>query len=180
MIKISQKSRFKNLQYIAWISLIFLVLVTCIKKLYLFPGVTDMLTTADMIQLPTLFLDLQVDLNNFWNWQLPDAPYYFPDTLVFLLINYLVQDSLWSILLYSLAQSLGFTIGISWIYFGLGGKKIQYFWTLYLSCLILFTIAYTVLFDKIYNNLMTPYVFSLVSYIHFGTYLCYVFCFAAV
>lgn len=179
MVKILRKSLLGKLQYVAWIGLIFLVLTVCIKKLYLFPGVGSMLTSADMIQLPTLFLDLQADLNNFWDWQLPDAPYYFPDTLIFLLINYLVKDSLWSILLYSLAQSLGLIISLSWIYFELGGRKIQFFWTLYLGSIILFTVVYTALFDKISNNLLIPYVFSLVSYIHFGTYLCYVFCFAA-
>ncbi|MEL6910611.1 MAG: hypothetical protein AAFO85_10445, partial [Cyanobacteria bacterium J06598_4] len=121
MIKVSQKSLFRKLQYLAWLGLIFLVVAVCIKKLYLFPGVSEILTSADMIQLPTLFLDLQADLNNFWHWQLPDAPYYFPDTLVFLLINYLVQDLPWSILLYSWAQSLGLIIGLSWIYFELGG-----------------------------------------------------------
>ncbi|MEL7075531.1 MAG: hypothetical protein AAGM46_06360 [Cyanobacteria bacterium J06582_2] len=179
MIKVSQKSLFRKLQYLAWLGLIFLVVAVCIKKLYLFPGVSEILTSADMIQLPTLFLDLQADLNNFWHWQLPDAPYYFPDTLVFLLINYLVQDLPWSILLYSWAQSLGLIIGLSWIYFELGGKKIQFFWTILLGSLLLFSLAYTVLFDEVAVNLVTPYVFSLVSYIHFGTYLCYVFCFAA-
>lgn len=74
----------KAFHYGSWLCLILLVLITCVRTLYLFPGTSNILTNADLIQLPTMFLDLNVELSNFWGWKLPEAPYYFPDTVVFL------------------------------------------------------------------------------------------------
>lgn len=103
-MKISNDWSIKVLSSGALLCCILLVLAACIQMLYLMPGTSENLTNSDIIQLPTLFLDLRADINNFWGWKLPDAPYYFPDTAAFLLINWLIQDSWWSIPVYSLFQ----------------------------------------------------------------------------
>jgi hypothetical protein len=168
----------KVLYYVGWVCLILLVLVTCVHTLYLFPGTSNILTDADIIQLPTMFLDLKVDIGNFWGWKLPDAPYYFPDTLVFLLINWLVQDSWRSIAVYSLVQACLVVFSLSWLYQEIGGKRREVFLIVLLATTLTFTNIYTTIFSHP-QGFVAPYVYYLASYIHFGTYVCSLICVAA-
>ena len=168
----------KILHYAVWWCFIILVSIACVYSLYLFPRTSDFLTDADIIQLPTIFLDLQVDLSNFWGWKLPEAPYYFPDTIVFLAINWLVKDSWRSIFTYSLVQACCLIFSLWWIYRATGGKKIEVIFAVLLGAIFTFTNIYTQLFSGI-QGFITPYIYYLCSYIHFGTYICCLICLAA-
>ncbi|MGD1920338.1 MAG: hypothetical protein ACFCAD_16515 [Pleurocapsa sp.] len=161
-----------------WLCFVLLVLITCIRGFYLFPGTSDILTDADIIQLPTMFLDLKANLDNFWGWQLPDAPYYFPDTLGFLLTNWLIQNSWWSIAVYSLVQASFLVFGCCWIYKEMGGKNTGILLVLLLGVFLLFTNIYVSVFDNV-QGFIAPYIYFLATYIHFGTYLSSLFALAA-
>ena len=177
-MKTSQDSWWHKVLYgVGWFGFSLLVLVACVQTMYLLPVTSDILTNADIIQLPTMFLDLQADLHNFWGWKLPDAPYYFPDTLVFLGINWLLRDSWQSIATYSLAQAGLVTLSLCWLYRVLGGKKIGICLVILLGALLVQTNIYTSIFSQV-QGLTTPYVYYLSSYIHFGTYLSSLFCLA--
>jgi hypothetical protein len=157
--------------------LILLGLINFLDILYLFPGTSSILTDADLIQLPTMFLDLQVNIGNFWGWKLPDAPYYFPDTIVFLLINFLVQNSWWSMAIYSLVQIGLLILSLYWLHWELQGRKPKVFLIVCLGTLLIFSKIYTSIFSYP-QGLITPYIYSLSSYIHFGTYVCSLTCLA--
>ena len=150
----------KVLHYGGWLCLTLLVLIACIRTLYLFPGTSNILTDADLIQLPTMFLDLKVDLGNFWGWKLPDAPYYFPDTLVFLLVNWLVRDSWRSIAVYSLVQAALVVLSLCWLYWELGGEKREVFLIILLATALAFTNIYTSIFSST-QGFITPYIYYL-------------------
>jgi hypothetical protein len=167
----------KVVNFVAWLCFVLLVLITCVHALYLFPGTGYILTDADIIQLPTMFLDLKADLGNFWGWKLPEAPYYFPDTLVFLLVNCLVQDSWRSIAIYSLVQASLVVFSLLWLYQEIGGKKREFLLIVLLATVLAFTHVYTTIFSST-QGLVSPYVYFLASYIHFGTYICSLICFA--
>jgi hypothetical protein len=167
----------KVLYSVGWLCLVVLVLITCVHTLYLFPGTIDLLTNADIIQLPTMFLDLKADLGNFWGWQLPEAPYYFPDTLVFLLVNWLVQDSWHSVAVYSLVQACLVVFSLSWLYQEVGGKRREVFLIVLLAISLAFTNIYTTIFSGP-QGFVAPYIYYLASYIHFGTYICSLICLA--
>jgi hypothetical protein len=167
----------KVLNSVGWLCLVLLVSITCIHTLYLFPGTIDLLTNADIIQLPTMFLDLKADLGNFWGWQLPEAPYYFPDTLVFLLVNWLIQDSWRSVAVYSLVQACLVVFSLSWLYQEIGGKRREVFLIVLLATALAFTNVYTTIFSRP-QGFVSPYIYYLASYIHFGTYICSLICLA--
>jgi hypothetical protein len=170
-MKISNHNRWLLiLRYGSFLSLILFGLVYFVYILYLFPGTSNILTDADLIQLPTMFLDLQVNISNFWGWKLPEAPYYFPDTVIFLLINFLVQHSWWSIAIYSLIQLCILVFILSCLYWELKGRKPEIFLIVFLATILIFTKIYTNIFSHP-QGLITPYVYNLSSYIHFGTYI---------
>lgn len=178
-MKLLRDRQLNKIFYLAgWLCFVLLVVVDCVRTLYLFPGTSNILTDADLIQLPTMFLDLKVDLANFWGWKLPEAPYYFPDTVIFLLINWLVQNTWRSIIVYSLVQACLLVLALSWIYREMGGKKTTVFLTVLLGTMSIFTKIYTSLFQST-QGLITPYIYYLCSYIHFGTYICALICLAA-
>jgi hypothetical protein len=158
------------LRYGGFSSLIFFSLVNFVYILYLFPGTSNILTDADLIQLPTMFLDLQVNISNFWGWKLPEAPYYFPDTIIFLLINFLVQHSWWSITIYSLIQLCILVFVLYCLYWELKGRKPEIFLVIFLATILIFTNIYTSIFSHP-QGLIAPYIYNLSSYIHFGTYI---------
>ncbi len=167
----------KTLQVVGWLGWSLLVIVVCIRTMYLFPGTSEILTDADIIQLPTMFLDLQTNFNNFWGWKLPDAPYYFPDTVFFLIINWSVGDSWQSIVSYSILQASLVVLPLCCIYHLWGGKNLRICLLVLLGGLWIQTQIYTKIFSQV-GGLATPHIYYLSSYIHFGTYIASLACLA--
>ena len=166
-----------TLRRCGWLCLIILTSIACTIICYLFPGTSETLTNADLIQLPTILLDLQADFANFWDWKLPQAPYYFPDTVAFITINWFAPNPWWAILLFSTVQTSVLLLTLCWIYHELGGRRTSFFLVMLLCLLVSFTGIYTTIFTRLQPSI-SPYINHLASYIHFGAYLCCLLCLA--
>jgi hypothetical protein len=130
----------------------------------------NMFINADLVHLPVMFADIAGNWSNFWGWNLPEAPYYFPDMALFFSINFLVKNQFLSIKIYGIVQLLLLFLAISWLYFELGGQnKRIYNFNFLLVILILSIIHISSL--KPYQVLSNVYVSFLISYVHFGTYV---------
>lgn len=154
--------------------LFFLVFSSCIYILYLVTDVSALATNADMVQLPTMLLDFKSNPSNLWGWKLPDAPYYFPDTLVFFSVGFLVNNSLLTIIIYSLIQNYLLFWSLRWLYYELGGKKLLIYDLCFLLALLLFT-AYHISDLSSFPNITGVYLIYLLSYTHFGAYIASIF-----
>jgi hypothetical protein len=150
----------------------------CIYILYLVTEVSDIAINADLLQLPTMLLDFKSNPSNLWGWKLPDAPYYFPDTVVFFIIGWLVNNTLVTIIVYSLIQNYLLFWSWRWLYCELGGKKLLICDLCFLLALLLFTTYHAIDLPG-FPNITSIYLINLLSYHHFGAYVASIFCLAA-
>ena len=158
--------------------LLLLAFSICIYTLYLSTAVASWTIDADIIQLPTMLIDFQSNLANLWGWNLPDAPYYFPDTIVFLTVGWIVKNPLASIIIYSLVQNYLLFWSLRWLYCELGGKKTLVYDLCFLLAAVIFTYYHPDNFSN-FPNIKGVYLINLLSYHHFGTYVATIFCLAA-
>ncbi|MBE9222216.1 hypothetical protein IQ215_05850 [Cyanobacterium stanieri LEGE 03274] len=149
-----------------------------VYDLYQVDSITLLSTNADIIQLPVLSMDLSSNLSNIWGWRLPDAPYYFPDTILFLLIAFLLNNPLLSIICYAIIQWYLFFIGLRFLYKELGGKNIGIYDCIFLLFTLFFINLHPTRFGKL-HDISWIFTIPFLSYIHFGAYLVSIFCLAS-
>jgi hypothetical protein len=151
---------------------IIFILSGCAYAFYSFYSLSpvNLFINADLVHLPVMFADIAGNWRNFGGWNLPEAPYYFPDMVLFFAINFLVKNKFFSIEIYGIIQLLLLFLTITWLYFELGGQNKKIYNFNFLLGISILSITHLFILNP-YQVLSNVYVYFLVSYVHFGTYV---------
>jgi hypothetical protein len=72
----------------------------------------DFLYDSDALNLPSMYRDLFREHGSFFAWRFSAAPFFFPDMLLYFLINFLIPNFHLAIVFYGVAQSILFVLGL--------------------------------------------------------------------
>ncbi len=118
-----------------------------------------MLFHTDSLYLSALFSDIQRNFSNFASWNLPQAPYFFPDMLLFFGLKALIGDTyktfyafaiIQNLLALLLASAIASTTTKNW-------KSLAFLSTVFLVVITFYT-----------TQNKTPFILLLLSGHHFG------------